>query len=179
MDSALQGMSQPMPVAADSVVAGRDLSESMNVVSKHRDLSAWMLIACGAWLVGLGLYFILLRPALLPEDTRFMGTTLAHIRNEVPGIESWLRNVFTVLGGFITGAGLLTIFVAAVAMPARWIGATWTIALSGVLTVGLMSAINFSIHSDFRWLLSVPALIWFAALVIHIARRRTTLAGTA
>ena len=150
----------------------------MNDICKQRDLPAWMLIACGAWLVGLGLYFMLLRPALLPEDTRFMGATLAHIQNAVPGLESWLRRVFTVLGGFIAGAGLLTMFVAAVAMPARWVGTSWVIALSGVFTVGLMSAINFSLRSDFRWLLLVPALTWFAGLVFHIAGRPNTSAGT-
>ena len=30
--------------------------------------SAWALIACGLWLTALGLYFIFIRPALLPED---------------------------------------------------------------------------------------------------------------
>ena len=57
-----------------------------------------MLIACGVWLLGLGLYFIVLRPPLLPEDARFMGTTLAQVRTAVPGLESWLQKVFTVIG---------------------------------------------------------------------------------
>ncbi len=35
-------------------------------VTKNLRVSAWMLTACGVWLVGLGLYFILLRPPLLP-----------------------------------------------------------------------------------------------------------------
>ena len=43
----------------------------MRVLRTHRHLSAWMLIACGVWLVGLGLYFTILRPPLLPEDLRF------------------------------------------------------------------------------------------------------------
>jgi len=61
---------------------------SMSAVSKRRKVSMWMLISCGVWLVGLGLYFIVLRPPLLPEDSRFMGTTIAQIRNAVPGRES-------------------------------------------------------------------------------------------
>ena len=65
--------------------------KTMNAVSKNRHVSTWMLIACGVWLVGLGLYFIVLRPPLLPEDPRFMGTTLAQIRTAVPGLESWLQ----------------------------------------------------------------------------------------
>ena len=128
-----------------------------------------MLFACGVWLVGLGLYFIVLRPPLLPEDSRFMGTTLAQIRTALPGLENWLKKVFTVMGGFMASTGVLIVFVATMAMPPRLKGASWAIALSGVLTVALMSATNFALHSDFRWLLLVPASVWFAGLVFHIA----------
>ena len=140
----------------------------MNVASKNR-ISTWMLIACGAWLVGLGLYFMLLRPPLLPEDPRFMGTTLAQVRTAVPGLESWLQKVFIVMGGFMASVGVLTVFVATVAMPPRLRGTLWAIALSGALTVLLMSATNFALSSDFRWVLLVPALVWLAGLVLYIA----------
>lgn len=56
-------------------------------------------------------------------------------------------------------------------MPSRWKGTSWAIAMSGALTVALMSAINFDLHSDFRWLLLVPALVWIAGFVLHMARR--------
>jgi hypothetical protein len=154
-----------------AVVSFQDLWSNMNVRTKYRAASTWMLIVCGVWLVGLGLYFIVLRPPLLPEDPRFIGTTLVQIRAAVPGLEGWLKKVFTVMGGFITGAGVLTVFVATVAMPARLKGTSWAIALSGVLTVALMSATNFALHSDFRWLLLIPALIWLAALISYVARR--------
>ena len=142
----------------------------MNIVSNNRSVSTWILVACGVWLVGLGLYFIALRPPLLPEDSRFMGTTLAQLRTTVPGFESWLQKVFMVMGGFIASAGVLTVFVAAVAMPLRLKGTSWAIALSGALTVVLMSATNFALYSDFRWLLLVPALVWLAGVVLYIAR---------
>ena len=143
--------------------------QTMNVVTKNRRASTWMLIACGIWLVGLGLYFIVLRPPLLPEDQRLMGTTLAQVRTAVPGLESWLKKVFTVMGGFMAGAGVLTVFVATVALPPRLKGTSWAIALSGALTVALMSATNFALYSDFRWLLLVPALVWLAGLVFYIS----------
>ena len=129
-----------------------------------------MLAGCGVWLVALGLYFIVLRPPLLPEDTRFMGSSLEQVRAALPGLEGWLQRVFTVMGGFIAGTGVLTLFVAWVAMPAGLKGASWAIALTGALTVALMSAINFDLHSDFRWLLLVPALVWLAGFALHIAR---------
>ena len=144
--------------------------ESENGGTKSRRVARWMLTACGVWLVGLGLYFMFLRPSLLPEDPRFMGATLAQIQAAVPGLEGWLKRVFTVMGGFMAGAGVLTVFVATVAVPSRLKGASWAIALSGALTVALMSATNFALHSDFRWVLLVPAVIWLASLVFYVAR---------
>ena len=141
----------------------------MNVFSKNRHVSTWMLIACGVWLLGLGLYFIVVRPPLLPEDARFMGTTLAQVRTDVPGLESWLQKVFAVMGGFMAGAGVLTVFVATVAMPPRLKGASWVIALAGALTVALMSATNFALDSEFKWLLLFPALSWLAGLASYLA----------
>ena len=147
---------------------------AMNTVSARpspHHAASWMLAGCGLWLVALGLYFIFLRPPLLPEDTRFMDSSLAEVRSALPGLERWLQRVFTVMGGFIAGTGVLTVFVARVAMPSGLKGASWAIALTGVLTVALMSAINFDLHSDFRWLLLVPALVWLVGLIAHVARR--------
>jgi hypothetical protein len=81
-----------------------------------------------------------------------------------------VKKVFTVMGGFMGGGGVLTLFVATRAMRTRLKGASWAIALSGVLAVGLMSATNFALHSDFRWVLLVPALAWLAGLAVHVAR---------
>ena len=142
-----------------------------------RPVARWMLTACGVWLVALGFYFIVLRPPLLPEDPRFMGTSLEQIRVSVPGLEAWLRKVFTVMGGFMAGAGVLTLFVATVAMPLRPQGTAWALAISGVLTVGLMSATNFALHSDFRYVLLLPALVWLAGLVAYLADRRASSVG--
>ena len=143
----------------------------MNAVRKIRLASTWSLLACGVWLIALGLYFIMLRPPLLPEDPRFMGTTLEQIRLAVPGLESWLQKVFAVMGGFMAGAGVLTVWVATVAVPERLKGTFWALALSGALTVALMSATNFALGSDFRWLLLVPALVWGAGLVLFLKGR--------
>ena len=107
-----------------------------------------------------------------------MHTTLAQVRTAIPGLEHWLARVFPVLGGFMAGAGVLTVFVAVVAMPQRLKGTAWVLALSGAFTVGLMSATNFVLRSDFRWLLLVPALVWFAGLVFYIAERRNNLVRT-
>ena len=136
-------------------------------ISKTHPFSMLLLTVCGVWLVGLGLYFLFLRPPLLPEDLRFMGTTLAQVQATVPGLERWLTKVFMVLGGFMASAGVLTVFVARAAIPARLQGTSWVIALSGTLSVALMSVINFSINSDFKWGLLIPALVWLASLGLY------------
>ena len=144
----------------------------MNILSKTRRISTWMLSACGIWLVGLGFYFIVLRPPLLPEDVRYMGTSLGEIQSALPGLERWLHRVFTVMGGFMMGAGVLTMFVATNATAARekW---TWIVlALAGLFTVGTMSLTNFQLDSAFKWLLLIPALLWFIGLVLRIVIRR-------
>ena len=105
----------------------------MNAINKNHHVSSWMLIACGVWLIGLGLYFIALRPPLLPEDPRYMGTTIEQIRTVVPGLEAWLKKVFTVMGGFMAGAGVLTVYLATVGMPLRLKGTSWTSPLPACL----------------------------------------------
>lgn len=134
-------------------------------------VSTWMLMGCGLWFFALGLYFIFLRPPLLPEDLRFMNASVEQVRAAAPGLEVWLHRVFIVMGGFMLGTGVLTVFIASMAMPARLTGTPWAIAVAGVSTVALMSAINFSIQSDFRWLLLVPALIWLAGTLFYLARQ--------
>ena len=50
------------------------MDESESTPQKpHRKVSFLIFTTCGIWLTGLGLYFALLRPALLPEDPRYIG----------------------------------------------------------------------------------------------------------
>ena len=88
----------------------------MHGPTKTHSVSTWTFAGCGIWLIALGLYFAVLRPPLLPEAPRFMGTTLAQIRADLPGLKIWLKRVFTVMDGFMTGAGVLTVFLATTAM---------------------------------------------------------------
>jgi hypothetical protein len=134
--------------------------------------SKWIFIACGIWLVGLGAYFAVLRPPLLPEDPRYIGSTLEQINASLPGLAGWLSRVFAVMGGFMAAAGAMTLFLALTSVPARTRGTGWTLAAAGLLTVVLMSAVNFMIGSDFRWLLLVPALLWGAGMLGYCLERR-------
>ena len=130
-------------------------------------ISMFVFIVCGIWLIGLGLYFIFLRPPLLPEDLRYIGSSVGQIRPAMPGLEPWLHHVFTVMGGFMTGAGVLTISVAMNATAAREKWAWLVLPFAGLFTVGLMSLTNFQLDSDFKWLLLIPSLLWVIGLVLR------------
>lgn len=136
-------------------------------------LARALFLTCGAWLVGLGVYFIFIRPPLLPEDPRFMGATLAQIQQGLPGLAGWLRMVFTVMGGFMGTAGVLTLHAASGLQREADDGALLVLALAGMTGVGLMSGVNFALHSDFRWLLLAPPVLWLLAVVVLASTRRS------
>ena len=121
----------------------------------------------GIILVGIGLYFIFLRPPLLPEDARYMNTTLAEIQAAVPGLAGWLQKVFWVMGGYIFTVGLLTVYFAFSSFQARTRAAFPVIAFAGLSSIGWMTIVNFIINSDFKWLLLVSAIPWAAALILY------------
>lgn len=134
-------------------------------------MSRALIATCGVWMVGLGAYFIFVRPALLPEDIRYIGAAPADLERLLPGLKAWLGHVFTVMGGFMAGAGVLTL---AMARGRAWStrGMTMTLTAAGALTVVLMSATNFAIRSDFRWLLLVPAMLWVVGLSLSLLAPR-------
>lgn len=135
-------------------------------------LSSTSLVFEGLILMGLGLYFIFIRPPLLPEDPRFMGTSFDQIRSVIPGLLIWLRRVFWVLGGFMFATGVLTTYIAVTAFqqPAR--SARFVVGLVGLTSIGWMAVVNFMINSDFKWLLLAFNLPWIAALVLSWGESR-------
>lgn len=138
-----------------------------------RPLSALVLAFAGVILMALGLYFAFLRPALLPEDTRIIGTSPAQIQAMLPGLIVWLRRVFWVMGGFMFAAGLLTFYVAMTSFRARTRGAAVVATLAGLASIGVMIAVNFLIHSDFRWLILSFAMPYGLALIVYQVEARS------
>jgi len=124
----------------------------------------------------MGVYFVLLRPPLLPEDERAIGMTLGEAERNLPGLTVWLDRVFTVLGGQAIAVGLLAGFVVWIIARVRFSKlALSVLAGSGFFSVVLMSSVNFLLRSDFRWALLAPAGAWLlgvAALALsHDASR--------
>lgn len=108
----------------------------MQAYTPKRGAASWLFSACGVWLVGLGLYFVFIRPALLPEDVRYMGADAQALQAAAPGLTAWLGKVFTVMGGFIAGAGVLVLYVVWHTLPQKPRGTLVSLALAGVATVG-------------------------------------------
>jgi hypothetical protein len=121
--------------------------------------------------MGLGLYFVFIRPPLLPEDPRFMGTSLAGIQSAIPGLLTWLRRVFWVMGGFIFTSGLLVTYIAITDFPQPTRIVRAVISLASLTSIGWMAIVNFMINSDFKWLLLAFNLPWILALIASRKRR--------
>ena len=61
---------------------------------KLKPYSAIVLALVGVILSGMGLYFIFIRAPLLPEDLRYMGSTLQNVNDNISGLSSWLKKRF-------------------------------------------------------------------------------------
>lgn len=133
--------------------------------TRKHPLHAWLLAAVGAAMVLIGLYFIFVRPPLLPEDLHYMAVSSEQLQTMAPRLTLWLGWVFTVLGGYVGGTGVLLVHLALGAFAERKPYAVLTAALAGILTTALMSAVNLLIGSHFRFALLVVTAVWAAALV--------------
>ena len=138
----------------------------MNPESKPWTLSSIVLILAGIALIGTGLYFILLRPPLLPEDIRYMALPAAQFDIVRPRLEAWLTYVFRVMGGYVLATGVLTVTLAATSFRAHQPGAAIGALIGGAASIGWMAVVNFMIDSDFKWILLGMALLWASSLVL-------------
>ena len=130
-----------------------------------------MFAACAAFQIAMGVYFMALRPPLLPEDLRFIGAGVGASGLAGPRFQCWLRMVLIVLGGQMAAVGMLTGALALHLRPRAPLG-WWElglIAAGGVLSVGTMCLANFMLKSDFRWLLIVPVVAWSAGTALAVS----------
>lgn len=137
-------------------------------------ISSILLALYGLILMGLGLYFVFIRPPLLPEDPRFLGTTLADIQTSLPGLLVWLRRVFWVMRGLMFATGLLLLHTGQTTFRAHSTGTRIVIGLAALSSIGWMAFVNFLIHSNFKWLIFAFNLPWIAALVLSLGERRNS-----
>ena len=135
--------------------------------SDRAGLAAALLGGWGIYQVIAGLYFIFIRPGLLPEDLRAAATTLAAVRAAAPRLETWLHYVFAVLGGQMAASGVLLLSLAIRVYRGHRTSKVefGAYVAAGLLSVSLMSGVNFALGSDFRWFLIAPVVLWLAAMM--------------
>jgi hypothetical protein len=131
-------------------------------------LSSMLLATSGILLVGVGVYFLFLRPPLLPEDIRYMSLTPAELQSVGPRLTSWLTHVFRVMGGYVAATGVLALTLALTSFRDRHVVAAAGAGVAGALSIGLMAAVNFMIQSDFKWVLLGMALVWAASIATFV-----------
>lgn len=125
------------------------------------------LLRLGGFLhLGMGGYFIFLRPSLLPEDNKYIGSPLPTVQNNIPGLAHWLQKVFWVLGGFAFTTGLFKIYIAQTSFRERTNRASLMIKIAGIPSIGFMTVVNVIIHSYFRWVFLAFALTWIVSLIL-------------
>ena len=138
-----------------------------NKMLKLKPNSASLLALAGFLLMAMGVYFIFLRPSLLPEDLRYMNITFPTLEDKIPNLQPWLQKVFWVLGGYIFTTGLLIIFISQSAFKKRVNGVFVIVTIAGISSIGLMTVVNFLIHSDFKWVLLLFTMPWAISLILY------------
>ena len=138
---------------------------------KLRPYSSTLLALCGFILMGMGFYFVFLRPPLLPEDIRSLATTLPTIQRTFPHLLLWLHRVFWVMGAFIFTSGVLTLYIARTSFRKRAPGVAGLMTLAGITSLGWMTVVNFLLDSDFAWFLMAVTVLWGLALVLFWWRK--------
>jgi hypothetical protein len=122
----------------------------------------------------MGLYFVFLRPPLLPEDLRYMGTSQAQLESAVPRLAVWLMQVFRVMGGYVAATGVLAVTLAVTSFRLRERAAAVGALLAGLASIGWMATVNFMIDSDFKWMLLGAAILWASSMVLFWFERRVS-----
>jgi hypothetical protein len=134
---------------------------------KLKPYSASFLTLGGFLLAGMGIYFVFLRPPLLPEDSKYIGLSLSAVQNNIPGLTVWLQKVFWVMGSYILTTGLLTMYVAQTSFRTRTQGAFIIVSIAEITSIGSMTILNFIFQSDFKWVLLSFTFPWFIALILY------------
>ena len=133
--------------------------------------SSIILAFAGVLLSIMGLYFIFLRPRLLPEDLHYMGTTWQNVQENIPRLLNWLQKIFWAMGGYIFTTGSLIVFISFTSFRKRMSTVFGLIVLAGISSIGLMTVVNFMIRSDFKWLLLVFNIPWLIALILYLFKK--------
>jgi hypothetical protein len=133
--------------------------------------SSMLLTVFGIALIAMGVYFAFIRPPLLPEDLRFIGFSSSQAGADIPRLPIWLSHVFQVMGGHIAGSGVLTITLALTSFREHQWTAAVGVLVAGAASIGWMVIVNFTLNSDFKWLLLAMSGLWACSLMLFWLER--------
>jgi hypothetical protein len=135
--------------------------------AKRRVFLAAVLLILAVLSLGTGIYIMVLRPPLLPEDARVIGIS---IDNLPPAFSNWLSIVFRTWGGFIVGFSLwlLGLAVRCFTGSDRWIDVGAALAL--LFAFGSFLVSNVQLRSDSLWFIALLAgvAVVAAALLVRL-----------
>lgn len=125
----------------------------------------------GIIFIGIGIYFVLFRPSLLPEDLRYMNASISEIDKSLPGLFPWLQKVFTVMGAYIISTGILLLYIAQTSSFFRTKYSVLLIVISCFASIGTMTILNFILDSDFKFILLLFNLPWLICLGLIVKQK--------
>lgn len=140
-------------------------------VMKPDGIAGLLLLALGVLTLGMGLYFLFVRPAMLPEDVFFTGMEPSLLK---PKMLEWLGIVFRTWGGFLVSFGILVLSMGAYMLTAAPASLRIGVALALPVAFGQFLASNIRLHSDYLLFIGVLCGIAFltAGCILLGVRRR-------
>ena len=139
-----------------------------HAVTRER-VAAAVLLTFALLTMGTGIYFMALRPPLLPEDLRFTGLAPA----DVPArLLPWLAVVFRTWGGFVVGLGLCIAGYGAASWMNQPAWSRVSAALGVLFAFGSFLASNIQLRSEFLWFIGLLFVGAVACAVVLIGQRR-------
>ena len=131
-------------------------------------LSGILLLVLGLLTMGTAVFFLVLRPALLPEDIRHTGIDPGTLP---PAFLEWLGTVFRTWGGFIAGFGVLLLGIGGFLLSGRARCLYWATAIGAVVAFGRFLFSNILQDSDFLWFISALFALAAATAISLLLRR--------
>ena len=139
-----------------------------HIVDRRDALSGILLLVLSLLTMGTAVFFLVLRPALLPEDIRHTGIDPGTLP---PAFLEWLGTVFRTWGGFIAGFGVLLLGIGGFLLSGRARCLYWATAIGAVVAFGRFLFSNILLDSDFLWFISALFALAAATAISLLLRR--------
>ncbi len=127
-----------------------------------------LLLAIGVLTLGTAIYFLFMRPPMLPEDARFTATTLDALS---PRSGDWLTIIFHTMGGFIAGFGIVLAAIGVYLLTGAPRILRGGAALALVVAFGRFLFSNILLRSDFLPVLVAMSVVALAAALALLRRK--------